>query len=357
MLKVFISASSLERLCLDEMSLPLENQSNWFVLLTKQNTIYLDKDICQSWTCDDPLFMFSQSYQITLKEATSDYNSEAVDNPASLLNHPQDVFILDIGSAETEAIKDRYGVMCQSTRDLSDCAISESGCHFDLVKNEHVHNWSELFAENRKVPANSLIIVDRYIFGYEGRLRSGYADGVNNIKQILHSALPDNLDCTFDVLIIFDATSSPDRNFNIVQVAIDLEDFKNNVLQKPYNIDIELLSLTSRCARYEGTHNRRILSNYCIVKAEHLLKAFNRKGESITSQSLDLDYSYSKGLRSRDDVPQKSINDLVTKLQDMYRSARYEVQNNTSLSSEYIYYINGQLDTVDHLKNRLILNS
>lgn len=357
MLKVFISAASLERLCLDEMSLPLENQSNWFVLLTKQNTIYLDKDICKSWTCEDPLFMFSQSYQISLKEAPTDYNSDAIGNPASLLNHPHDAFLLDIDSAETESIKDRYGIMCQSTQNLCDCAISEPGCHFDLVKNERAHNWSDLFADNSKVPANSLIIIDRYIFGYEGRLRSGYADGISNIKQILLNALPDNLDCTFNVLIIFDATSSTDFNFNLGQTAVDLEDFKNNVLQKPYSIDIELLSLTSRCPRYEETHNRRVLSNYSIVKAEHLLKAFRSNGESITSQSLDLDYSYSKGLRSRDDVPQKSINNLVTKLQDMYFSAKNAVQNNTNFSGDYIYYINGQLDTVDHLKNRLILNS
>ena len=75
----------------------------------------------------------------------------------------------------------------------------------------------------------------------------------------------------------------------------------------------------------------------------------------MTTQKLNLDLSYSEGLRDRSDVPQKAIDDLVSKLQDLFYSARYAIQNNTAICGEYTYYINGQLDTADHLKNRLIL--
>ena len=108
MLKVFISASSLEKLCVDEMSLSPKEQSSWFILLTKQNVIYLDKDICQDRGCDDPLFMFSQSYGITLKEASADYNIDLEANPQDILNHPHDAFLLDIDQAKAEDIQESF---------------------------------------------------------------------------------------------------------------------------------------------------------------------------------------------------------------------------------------------------------
>lgn len=356
MFRVFISASSLERLCLNEMSLPPKEQSNWFVLLTKQSVIYLDKDIGHDWNCDDPLFLFSQSYQITLKDAPSDYKADFEKNPQDILKHPHDAFLLDIDKTKAEAIQSQYGVVCQSTKDLSYCAVSEKGCHFSLNKGEKTHSWADLFADKENIPANSIIIVDRYIFGFDVKTRSGYLDGVNNIKQILSNALPNSIGCDFHVLIIFDANKSKDDNFDLAVVASDLEDYKINVLKRPYPIEIELLAISSLCPRYEETHNRRVLSNYYIVSADHLLKVFRRNGEAIVSQNLNLDYSFSEGLRDRSDVPQKRINNLISKLQDLFYSARYAFQNGTSISSEYVYYSNGQLDTVDHLKNRLIIH-
>lgn len=355
MLKVFISASSLEKLCIDEMSLPSKEQSSWFILLTKQNVIYLDKDICQNWSCEDPLFIFSQSYEISLKEAPVDYNVDLEANPQNALNHPHDAFLLDIDQTKADAIQNQYGVVCQSTKNLSSCVVSEKGCHFSLNKGESTHTWSELFADKDRVPANALIIVDRYIFGYEGKLRSSYRDGVSNIQQILSSALPDNVDCDFHVLVIFDALSSTDLNFNLDAVAEELEDYKVNVLKKPYQVEIELFSVSSKNLQYGETHNRRILSNYYIVTADHLLKVFRRDGSSITTQNLNLDYSFSEGLRDRSDMPQKRIDYLVDKLKALFSSACADIINGEAHSGEYVYYINGQQDTLAHLKNRLIL--
>lgn len=355
MLKVFISASSLEKLCIDEMSLPSKEQSSWFILLTKQNVIYLDKDICRDWSCDDPLFLFSQSYEITLKEASADYNTDLEANPQDILNHPHDAFLLDIDQAKADAIQSQYGVVCQSTRDLSYCVVSEAGCHFSLNKGEVVHTWSELFADKERVPANSLIIIDRYIFGFEGNYRSGYRDGVNNIKKILSSALPNNVSCDFHVLVLFDANSSTDRYFNLDTVAKELEDYRVNVLKRPYPVYIELFSVSSKNLQYDETHNRRIISNYYVVTADHLLKAFRRDGSAITTQKLNLDYSFSEGLRDRSDLPQKEIDYLVSKLKALFSSARADIINGETHSCEYAYYINGQQDTLAHLKNRLIL--
>ena len=337
------------------MSLPSKEQSSWFILLTKQDVIYLDKDICKDWNCDDPLFMFSQSYEISFREATKDYNKELAANPQSILKHPHDAFLLDVDESMADAIQNQFGVLCQSTKDLSHCPVSQKGCHFSLNKGETTHSWSELFAEKERIPANSIIIVDRYLFGFEGKLRSGYLDGVNNIKQILKSALPDNVTCDFHVLVVFDASSSKDNYFDLDVVAKDLENFKVNVLNKPYPVEIELFSVSSKNLQYGETHNRRILSNYYIVTADHLLKVFKRDGSAITTQNLNLDYSFSEGLRDRSDMPQKRINYLVAKLKELFSSACDDIINGEEYSSEYIYYINGHQDTLGHLKNRLIL--
>ena len=76
MFKVFISIEALTKLCVEEMPKEKDRQCPWFLLLTKQNIIYLDRNIYDEWEDPkDPLFIFSESYQIGFRKAPMDFNS------------------------------------------------------------------------------------------------------------------------------------------------------------------------------------------------------------------------------------------------------------------------------------------
>lgn len=356
MFKIFISASSLERLCLEEMSKEQEQRSSWFLLLSKQNIIYLDKNIYDEWEYGDALFTFSESFQINFKPSNVNYNTLAKESPHSLLVEPQGAFLLDVDKDTAKSIQDNYGIICQSTDSLNECLLSSNECKFTLFKDTNVHSWKELFEKGAKVPSNALIIIDRYIFGWEGNLMSNYGDGVENIKQIMKAVLPASLSCDYHVLILFDASSSKDRNFELGKVAQQLESFKTNVLKRPYNVILELYSVTNKCANYDETHNRKIISNYFIGSAEHLLKAFKRDGNAICNQDIRVECAYSHGLVDYSDSAISSINHLLKQFHNMHEKGIDEYDNATENASEYIVMCGTNTSsTVHDIKNRLIL--
>ena len=355
MFRVFISASSLEKICINEMSKDFKDQSPWFILLTKQNVLYLDKDIYKEWEYGDPLFVFSESYEIKFAPSKIDYNSTIADAPESVLNEPQGAFLLDVDSTTANSIQEKFGVVCHSTSDLNNCILNAPDCKYTLLQGEFEHSWRELFNDGTKIPSNSLIIVDRYIFGYESKLRSNYYDGVENIKQIMKSVLPANLECEYHVLILFDSSSSKDHNYSLEKVGQQLDDFKNNVLKRPYPVIIELFSVTQKCANYDDTHNRKIISNYFIGSAEHLMKAFRKDGAAICSQDIRIEYSYSHGLKDRSDSATKYMNNLLGKISEMYKNGIREVTSKGINAGEYTVLVqNNSSLSINEISNRLI---
>lgn len=356
MFKVFISAKSLERLCINEMSKNNAEQNSWFVLLTKQDIIYLDKNIYNEIDYNDPLFIFSESYNINFKTSDINYNEVVKNTPELVLNEPNSAFLLDIDKDSASSIQGKYGIICQSTEDLSDCSLAYQGCKFSLIKNECVHSWKELFENGVAVPSNALIIIDRYIFGYENKHKSRYYDGTNNIKQIIESVLPDSLDCDYHVLILFDINGCTDNDFNLDKVSMGLNRFCKS-LGKPYNIIIELYSITNKCSNYDATHDRRFISNYFIGSASHLIKAF-RSGIVICDQDISVESAYSHGLFDKSDSAVKRMNNLYKQLQNMHKDGLSEFANKSENAGEYMVICEtNKASTIADVKNRLIVRN
>lgn len=354
MFKVFISAKSLERLCINEMSKDKAEQNSWFVLLTKQDTIYLDRNIYDEIDYNDPLFVFSESYSINFKASDINYNEVINNTPELVLNEPNSAFLLDIDKDTALSIQGKYGIICQSTDDLSECSLANQDCNFSLIKNDNDHSWKELFDNGVSVPSNALIIIDRYIFGYENKHKSRYFDGVNNIKQIIESVLPDSLDCDYHILILFDKNGCTDNDFNLDKVSKDLNWFNKN-LGKPYNIIIELYSITNQCSNYDATHDRRIISNYFIGTASHLIKAF-RRGVAICDQDIRVESAYSHGLFDKSDAVVKRMNNLYKQLQNMHKDGLSEFTNKSEKADEYMVMCGtNKYSTIADIKNRLIV--
>lgn len=219
MFKVFISATSLEKLCVDEMAKDEKDQSEWFLILSKQKAIYVDKDIYADIEADDPLFIFSESYQISFKEADFDFNDSK--NQEAILNHSDSAFLLDLDEVTVSNLQQKLGVICQSTNDLRDCVLATPSTTLSLITGEKKHSWKELFQSVSRVPSNSLVIIDRYVFGFQ-KPNHGYLEGIENIKSIIQNVLPKDLNAPYHILLIVDETDSPDRHYSRAKVIKNL---------------------------------------------------------------------------------------------------------------------------------------
>lgn len=355
MFKVFISASSLEKICIDEMSKEEQLRSDWFKILTQQNVIYLDKNIYDEWDYGDPLFFFSESYNVNFKMASCDYNEEISQNPMSVLNNPQGAYLLDVTPEDAVNLQNAFGVICQSTGDLSNCALTETPCKITAIEGDSEDSWKDLFATTSPIPSNSLIIVDRYIFSYEAEHRSNYIDGIRNIEKILDHVLPLNLGCEYHVLILFDYLQTKDRNFSVEDVYKKLEWYKQNVLKRPYEIVFELVSITHKCIDYDISHNRHIFSNYFTVSAQHLLKAFNKNGQAICTQNIDIEYLYSHGLSGRSSAGTKLSNEMIRRLNRVYSTGIIEHDSGGVNANQYVLFgSDGQSHSFHQIQNRLM---
>jgi len=354
MFKVFISAKSLERICLQEMPKEKIQQSSWFLLLTKQSTIYLDKNVYEEWDYGDPLFTFSESYGIQFEPSEIDFNTVIKSSPDDLLKEPQGAFLLDVDNNEATTLQNAYGVICQSAQELDNCCLAANECKFSLHEGDLKHSWKELFEKGVKVPSNSLVIIDRYIFSYEGRNRN-YVTGIENIKQILKSVLPITLQCDYHLLILFDK-ANVDSFFNMQQVTRQLSNYVTNDLRKTYNVIIELYAVTNNCKNYECTHNRKIISNYFISSAEYRIKAFMNDGTATCNQDIRIESAYSHGLRDFSDSSIDTINHLVTQLHDMHQKGLLEYSNHSVNATEYQVMCGTDTNSnITDIQNRLIL--
>lgn len=353
MFKVFISASSLERLCRNEMTKNREDQNSWFVILTKQNIIYLDKDVYKELDYDDPLFTFSESYNVMFKTSPVNYNEIVKTAPQKVLDNPQCAYLLDADVDTTDLLQKAFGIICQSTSRLKDCILTSPQSKITLLESEQLRSWKDLFNDGIAIPSNSLVVIDRYIFAYEGKIKCGYKDGVANIEHIIANTLPQKLACDYDILILFDESKSNDRFYSIDKVALELENFKNK-LNRPYQINIELFSVSSEAKNYENTHNRKIISNYFIASADYQMKAFDKNSIATCCQDLRLEYAYSTGLCNRSDPAIKMIDYLLKNISEMASEGAIAQKNNSDKASEYELVQNGSQTTVDHIKNRLI---
>lgn len=356
MLKVFISANTLSDYVADQSLCPTKEQDDWFAVLKKQDQILLDRDIYAEWDYDDPLFLFSQAAtSLDFKKSAIDYNEEIKSNPACLLQNQGMAYLLDITKNDADTIQTSYGVLCQSTQDLSECKLAYVSTDFDIIKDQTKHSWKELFHDGNHMPANTLIILDRYLFCYDGPLACGYPEALENLKKIISAALPDNLLTDFHILLVYSAGSGVnlDNRYSVSDAATQLNSYIQNTLKKPYKIELEFFTINdSSVANFDETHNRKMLSNYYLASTDKSIKVFDANDKAICTQPIYLKYLYSCGLKDRSDVPQIYHNYLLDIIGQLYKDALVPGNSNASGKSKYNLYSSGI--AVNRLNNRLI---
>jgi len=373
MFKIFISETSLENLLLEESSKKPDEQNYWYKILEKQKNVYvlLNRGVdYESLSIEeaqlDPLFMFQQGGKRLVDK--SDFIEAVTLNPEIVLNEPCGAYLLDIDSQKARDIQNKYGVICQSADSLDGAFWTSDiyNAHPVINEKDSEHSWEQILRGLDNMPSNSLLVIDRNLFNREDKFKTTIQDGIDNLFSILRSVLPKSFSPfkDFHILVIFDGSElnhikntrllfgdnntshSVEETFKELAKIINR---KKRELSTSYPVVIELLSLTKDNIGYEYTHNRRVLSNYFVIRVDHLLKAF-KNNEGSCPQNIDCETLFATGVErlSKSDTPEKAHAILLDNLKKALDQARGDAAPN------YRYALNKNTEkTVKELQNRL----
>lgn len=275
-------------------------------VLLDEGTDYEDNDY-------NPVYMFQKDYDIQVEPefledvGGSSYIHQVERMELLSVSDPFAIFILDVDEDTAHKISEKYGVVCHAlSAHPHSNPIFQEGIEKSIEKKEPRRGWHELLTGENTTPSNQMVIIDRYLFSDDSNGITTQ-DGLDNISEILELALPEKLGVDFHVLIIFDATEMGKNPLTFNQLSTKLNGIKNSI-KRPYNIIIEVASISHDDFNYDETHNRRILSNYYIIRLEHSVKAF-KFGRGLYSQTIWLDWAASKGVVSHrgSDAPSRSL--------------------------------------------------
>ena len=354
MLKVYIDEKALSSICLEEMSKPIEEQCDWFRILSKQETIYYISSNGDDIFLDDdnPLMLFSQAMQLDYENASAYIKGVLTDN-SRVLEQPCAAFLLDVDPQTAEKIQKDYGVLVQPTQSL-DTGVAgtlEIGEAYSFDNGESGCSWKYVLDGIKDVPSNSLFIIDRNLFANDSQSRR---NGIDNIQNILDSVLPETFAGVYQIAIVFDpGTLHKDCTYEYI--ATELNKLKKT-LNKTYTISISVIGLNVASQYYADTHNRRILSNYYWVYADHKLCAFvNNHSNASQYMTVNGLYAYLSTMKgNRDAASNKEHTKLIRKFSDLIKELRRLIDNE-SIRATYRLTINGNHKlSINELDNRLL---
>ena len=360
MLKVFISNSILSDIIFQaEDNSKTTHNAVYQLLKSHQTVIYVSDKYSDTFPLEVELFC--QNYGNIPQESRCDYVAGIQSNPSTVLKEPSSVFLLDIEPKEAKNIREKYGVICLSKDNAHKAGamlIDDNKEYSPDAKKDFYDGWATVLSGIKRLPSNSLIINDRYLFSNKEHWKG---EGINNVCQILQLLLPATFagretGLSYNVLIVFDPSELCDGH-TFRSIALEL--ISRVTSMRKYTIKLEILGI-SKGMKVDGIyfrlHNRRIVSNYYIIKAEQQIAAFHGiKGtcaQTITPQRFFTTDSLVKDTNSSS--PQRSIQQLVEVLED------FDPNNviNSDGFKTYYYFSATSKDNVKeecrNLANRLI---
>lgn len=344
MFKIFISEPILKCIVQSESQKAENARSYLYKLMKEQKMIYTSLESSDTeW-----IETFKQQFGLTVDTSQSEYIQNIVNNPVTVLQNPSSLFILNISKAEADNIKKAYGVLCMSGENANiDCLLDTNDEHTTNEREPLGNGWNTVLESLRDIPSNALLLTDRYLFTSTS-FHAG--EGFNNVYNILDVLLPRNFVGEYHITILFDK-KSVHRSYTFSSIVTQLNNLRLALNRtRHYPIFIEVLGVTSDCGIYTKLHNRRIISNYYVVKVEYKLAAFNNNIgtclQTITPQVLFTEDCFD----NHSSPPLKSIEQIVSSLREFSQRLPNILDH-----SIYSYAMNGRcLETCNGIKNRLL---
>ena len=356
MFNICTTQTILENILLDE-------SSKWCQIICDIQKIYIKvEDVEVLDSADSIINIASARYDIAVLDK-SEFIDSIYQDHSKVLENPGSVYILDIKTEEAEALQKDYGVICMSAKRLDNHILTNLSTEMTYEageSNNDTCNWRYVLQDFQHIPSNTLIICDRYIFQNSKLKDNGQGQktecsdaALDNIHDILDTLLPQTFKGTYHVLMLTDGNSviKHDR----------ISSWTNSLINKhrlrQYPIEFEVVTFKGGGMNYhEKFHNRRIYSNYYIIRADHKINAF-RQHKSTCSQTITCDVLYTKGLGSNHSTPPRKDLDNFLKI---FSEAISYYKNNPKKSSEYDYSCNGVVAkengsiSIDDFRNRFV---
>lgn len=275
------------------------------------------------------------------------------DDTSIISSYSKDLFVIEDDENYAERLSRDSGVVVLSSDNVKTSAITKS-FYFPVGKTIIKQPWKLFFHKlraNPYTPSNALIIIDRYLFAYDGD--SGYLEGLVNLDNVLRTCLPEQLDNRFDILLIFGCEyGAMDTKTSLDKLSAELNAIKDR-LHRPYKVNLEIIAIDKECELWSDSHDRRIVSNYYIVHATRGLKAFLGKDCNIPhwEQTIFCTCSYANlgdELQGALGYAESSIDSIIESVSRFIHSAPKE-------RIGYSYYCNRNKDKdIHYLKNHLL---
>ena len=343
MFKVFIAENILRNIVKAESQRPNNSRSNLFKILRSAKNLYVTMDAPDlEW-----IKQLKDDFGLTADTTRTEYIKKIPTKPESVLKNPSSLFILDIPLVEAKKIQAEYGVICRSGVDINISTLIDINDEHTTDKNKPLgRGWDTVLDSVEPLPSNALILTDRYLFK---TTNANYGNGFDNVRSILTELLPRELNTTYHITVIFDKDSI-DALYNFQTIAKRLNDIKEE-FKHPYPITMEVLGITGKNETYHNLHNRRIVSNYFVVKMDYRLAAFNKAvgtvDQTITPQVLFTEDS----LDRHSTAPLKSMQQIISTL----RNFSHSLSSSSTKHDSYYYAVNGQwMEKCIAIRNRLI---
>lgn len=280
MLEVFIPYNTLETAILDETEL-LDILSN---LDAPQRGIQV-YDMPENWIDDEnPVYVYSQELGVDFNDC-AEYIKSVISDNEKILEHPCGFFILEESSDMTAQIQSDYGVICQSASQVDTSILScKSPNPAKTFFCDEYGSWHDVFSQMpQDMPSNCFVIVDRYIFVQDDYLN----ESLQNILNLLNSALPQKFNGTYQVAVITESNKNNSYDGVSFDTLIQLfEQYIKPHLNRPYNIEFEIIAARPNTEFTKIAHNRRAFSNYYYMESDHGFVAFTSANKVTFEQKL-----------------------------------------------------------------------
>ena len=356
MLEVYISDKTLEKIWLEYPD------SNWGKILSQLRVIYISEEQTNEYLNEDGVLWQIQMAGIQLEPSTA-YIQGIINGTESISEKPFGVFILDIDPAQALKMQKENGVICMSSYKIDEDILTLIDPSSKMYDEGEMGDWKEVLGgvNASSFISNSLIINDRNLFANDGyktnRKGEKYEDktAIYNITEMLNEIIPFTLAKPYHISVVCDYECIS-NGLTHKSIAEKVNKIKR-ALDRPFPIEIEILFIKRGDRRItDATHNRRIISNYFILKADHKICAFKpcneKQSVSICGQNISIDKLYSRGLFDKSDPPAKGYKSDLTKYRNIIKILT-EGENNGFTN----YYLgqNGQEKPITELKNRLLV--
>jgi hypothetical protein len=225
--------------------------------------------------------------------------------------------------------------------------IDVNDIHISYEREKLGRGWDSVLDSVEKLPSNALLLTDRYLFAFR---HPNAGDGIANIHDILEQLLPKQFNGgDYHVTVVFD-NMAKHSSYTFNDIATQLNRLKQQ-LKRDYPILMEVLGITPDCSIYNKLHNRRIVSNYFVVKMDYKLAAFNKNIGTVDQTIIPQVLFTQESLNGRSSAPLKSMNQIISALRDFSNSLSSPRTNHNS----YYYAVDGQwMEKCIAIRNRLI---